>query len=332
MTLSNNTTISTAQARCTLKQTKQSIDTFRASSLTHRAVDNSNVSNSLSTHYSTRPYLYTSNKYKGSITLEAAIALPIFIFFFTTLLSVMNAMYIQLSLQIQLEETARTISKTVYNTYTTHLVLNDDKDDDTTYADLNLAILSIATIQNTFLDSDMKNFLDNSSVHKGSKGINFLSSNIDADKGFVDLVLTYSVKIPFVPKNIATINLSNRCYLHLYMGESLSKELESENTYVYCTVYGQVYHTNKYCQYLLNYSKATSFNQIDLAMYQTCLSCVDMDLSQLKSANPIVYTTDKGYAYHTSLECSTFTGSVYRLLYSALPKNKKICTQCFKGK
>lgn len=332
MTLSNNTTISTTQTECTLEYTTKSIDTFRAFSLTPKAVDNSIISNNQSTHYSTRPYLYTSHRYMGGITLEAAIAIPTFIFFLTTLISVINAIYIQLTLQIQLEETSRTISQNMYNYYTEYLIEDKADNKDNIYNDIALDILSLGVIQNNFLDNDMKIFLDNSSVHKGSKGINFLSSNIDFDKGLLDLIITYSIKIPFVPRNIATINLSNRCYLHLYIGEELSKKQNPQDNYVYCTMYGQVYHTNKYCQYLLNYSRLTTFSNVDSTIYQPCLNCVDMDLDQLKANNPVVYITDSGYAYHTSLDCSSFTGSIYKVLYSSLPKNKKICTQCLKGK
>ena len=71
-----------------------------------------------SINYSERPYLCTSSSkkqnLKGSITIEASIAFPIFIIVSYALISIISVLYLQLSMQIALEETIRSTSKSAY--------------------------------------------------------------------------------------------------------------------------------------------------------------------------------------------------------------------------
>ncbi len=357
MTFWDNATKSNSQTDSLYQDIYANRHTFRAYSLTDRAVDCSVISNSSSTHYAQRSYLYASPEASGSVTIEAAIAVPIFIFFLTALIWIMNIMYIQLTLQIQLEESARQLSQTAYTAYMAYYTLSDDSnEEDDDEADVNstdsatdystdnntsgadilknigLTALSVSAIQNTFMTNDMKTFLDNSSINKGSSGVSFLSSQIDYDAGIVDLIVTYQANIPFVPDSLCSLKLSNRCYFHLYTGEELSKEQQGNTIYLYYTTYGQVFHTNRYCQYLLNYSRVIPFNEVDFSIYQGCLYCAEDDLDNYQKENPMAYITESGYAYHLSLSCQTFTESVFRVAYSTMPEDKKICSQCLKGK
>lgn len=329
MTLLNNATNINRQTvfHCPFKNAETVA--FREHSLTTRAVDYTHISNIQSTNYSIRSYLCASRKLRGSVTLEAAIALPIFMFFFIALTSVINLIYVQLTIQIQLEETARILSQTSYVAYMTqaHNAQTDSVTDN-----LALTALSIATIQNTFMDENMKSFLDASLIKNGYKGVNFLSTSVDSDEGLIDLVLTYSVNIPFIPENVFSFKLSNRCYFRSYIGTELSEKQSSDDIYVYYTVYGQVYHTQKYCKYLLNYSKVIPFNDIDHSFYEPCKLCTDRTLDTYKKENPPMYITESGQAFHITLSCPSFTGNIFRMPYSSMPSNSNICSECLKGK
>ncbi len=318
------------------------IATLHIGNLFHRAVGYQAISVNKPINHPRRSYLCTSkdkkcNKLNGSITLEAAIALPIFIVFFIALISIINIMYLQLTIQIQLEETARNLSQTAYASNAFYSMSKEEQEtilseDKSLIYDIGSAVVTVATIRQMFLDKEIRSFLDNSSVQNGSDGLSFLSTSLDLKNSSVDLVVTYTVTVPFIPKDLISINLANRCYIRLYMGKELSDAKASDNLFVYYTSRGKAYHLDKYCKYLLNYSDISPFNSIDLSLYQPCKLCVDMDYGYLKKHNTPVYTCLHGYAYHTTLNCPSFTGLVYRVPYSPQTHDKSICKHCLKGK
>lgn len=318
------------------------IATLQIGNLFHRAVGYQAISVNKPINRPRRSYLCTSkdkkdNKVSGSITLEAAIALPIFIVFFIALISIINIMYLQLTIQIQLEETARNLSKTGYASNVFYSLSKEDQqavlsEDKSLIYHIGSAIVTIETVRQLFLDEEISSFLDNSSVLNGADGLNFLSTSLDLKNSSIDLVVTYTVTIPFIPKDLISINLANRCYVRLYMGKKLSDAKASDDMFVYYTSKGKAYHLDKYCKYLLNYSDISPFNSIDLSLYQPCKLCVDIDYDYLKKHNIPVYTCLHGYAYHTTLSCPSFTGLVYRVPYSPQTHDGNICKHCLKGK
>ena len=295
-----------------------------------------------SLNYSERPYLYTSNLYsntytlKGSMTIEASIGFPLFMIMVSFLLSIISVLYLQLSMQIALEETVRKSSKTAY---ISSLFLSLDEENQQNILDLepsitrNIAtsLISATYLQTSFNNEDNKKLINSPLIIDGEKGISFYSSSIDLDEGIADIVLNYKVKLPFLPEKLFNFNLTNRCYIHLYTGKELAKKQNPADSYVYFTSYGKVFHFNRYCQYLLNYTDAVSYKNIDPDI-PGCSKCVKLSSEQLKEQNTIVYLTKSREFFHTSLDCPSFTGDVFRANYNSLNESDKICETCLKGK
>lgn len=333
MTFLRNATINKKQTG-TIYNFQQTV-TLHTAGLSDRAVDINSFAISNSTYYSERPCLYTSVNYKGSITIEAAIGFPIFFFVILSLIYIINIMYVQTSLQIALEETVRNASKAAYITSQFYSLTSEEQSDavakEPSLAEqLGTSALSIAYIHNAFLTDENKKLLDNSPVENGSDGISFLSSSLDLSSGIADIILSYTVSIPFIPDNIFSFKLSNRCYMRLYTGRDMDKEQTATDVYVYYTTTGRVYHFNRYCQYLLNYTEAVRFLDMDYQLVP-CALCDTITLDRLKSDNPVVYTTESKYCYHTTLKCQSFTDMVFRRHYSSLEEDDDICELCLKG-
>lgn len=293
-----------------------------------------------SINYPERSYLYTSKKErkftKGSLTIEASIAVPIFILVSYALISIITVLYLQLSIQIALEETVRTTNKTAY---ISSLFLNQDKETQNAISEeepsivetIAISALSTSVFENAFINKDTKHLLNSSLIKNGENGIKFFSSSIDLKAGIADIIITYEVNLPFIPEKLFNLTLANRCYVHLYTGRELAKKQTATDTYVYYTTHGKVFHFNRYCQYLLDYTEAIHYSKND-PLLEGCRECVNITKEELETNNPIIYITKSRHCFHISLKCPAFTGSVFRTSYNSLKSSDKICETCLKGK
>ena len=304
-----------------------------ASSYFHKKTNSSCI---LTTNKSNHRHSLTAIKLNGSLTIEASIAFPIFILASFAVISIISIIYLQLSMQLALEETVRQTSKTAY---ISSLFLSLDEDSQNTVSNedssitenLTASVISSAHLKNQFVNEENKKMINNPLIINGENGISFLSTSIDLDEGIADVVITYKAKLPFIPESFFSFNLSNRCYIHLYTGKELSKKQTAADTYVYFTSHGSVFHFNKYCQYLLDYTEAIRYKNLNVLL-NPCKKCVDTTIDYLYSTNPIVYTTEQNYCYHTSLSCPAFTGDVFRISYSTLNEDNQLCQKCLEGK
>ncbi len=287
---------------------------------------------------SKRSFIYTSFLSKGSITLEAAIAIPLFFLGLLSFICIINILYIQTELQIALEETIRTVSKQAYISSEFYALSSGNQyeainKDSSIAENLGATLISVTYIKNEFLSENIKDFLDNSFVNGGANGISFKFSSVDMSKNTLDIIIDYKCSIPFIPSNLLCFNLSNRCYTKIYMGQDMEKEQKDTFFYVYFASTSSVTHTNKYCQYLLNYSRAIRYNDIIRQHpINSCALCSrNVTIESLRDNNAVVYLTSNEETYHVTLDCQSFTKDVFRLKVSTL-KDKDICEQCLKGK
>lgn len=336
--LSEATTLTKKTTICHSSILKKCNSALHTDSLTTEAVELYPTHTVNSSLHSGRSCLYTSHPARGSVTIEAAIAVPVFLFALLSIIYVINIMHLQMTVQIALEEAARNISKTAYISSEFYALTTDsqaeaDKKDSSLVENIGAALVTVPYIKNVFLDESIKRVLDNSYVTNGSDGISFLLSSVDLDDNIVDIVLTYEVSIPFLPDNVISFKLSNRCYTRMYMGLDMDKEQQEDYIYVYYTTYGKVLHTNKYCRYLLNYSEALRYNDAMLTMNpEKCLLCgLQSNISQLKKDNPIVYLSSDHEVYHITLDCQAFTKDVFRQKRTSVDTDD-ICEECLKGK
>lgn len=336
MTFWRNATIKTNRKQTDNKKSKRHYATLRNPGLYKRAIDTNSLLCISSIHYKERPCLYASENLRGSITVEASVCFPIFFLIIMSLLYIINVMYIQTTLQIALEETVRNASKTAYIT-SEFYSLSADKQEEAAHnnpsflEEIGTSLLSSSWLHAAFLTDENRRILDNSPVKGGADGISFMQSSFDLSNNTADIILSYTVSIPFIPEKILSFNIANRCYVRLYRGLDMSSEQSPDDFYVYHTTSGNVYHTNRYCMYLLNYSDAMPFREISRTLSQ-CRLCGDDTTDLLEKDNRIVYITNSGQVYHTTLKCPSFTQDVFRIHYSALRDSDEICEHCLKGK
>lgn len=259
-----------------------------------------------------RTFSYSSlEEENGSLTIESALVIPIFMFFVSVIL------YFFIMLSVDME-----IYRSMNNTFR-----------DIEYAKVLLAPesgvegrdLIIKTGIAANLSEEMKN---NDLVKKTTKGLDVSESDYDKDTGILNMVVDYKYSLPFVFGDVGVIRRKQKLKCKLFVGECIEKD-EVEDPYVYVTKTGTVYHTNINCSYLKLGIKEVAFAEIEDirnkwgAIYYPCDKCYKEECEN-------VYVTEDGNRYHASLLCSTLTRDVQVKKLSEVSGMKE-CSRCAEG-
>lgn len=165
-----------------------------------------------------------------------------------------------------------------------------------------------------FVDEIGSDYAKKHYIAGGNTGWNFYGSDIVDDNSTVKISLKYTVKNPFNILGKRQITIHEKRITDIWLGEEkdgfeLNNNDESE--YVYITQYGEVYHIEKTCSYLVRNIKAASQAEItDLrnasgGKYYSCSLC--------KGASEIVYYTDYGDKYHSSDSCYALQRTILKV-------------------
>ena len=248
-------------------------------------------------------------KFKGSLTIEASLVLPIFLFAMFLALSVINHMRFHLNLQEAVHQETRKLAMTSYREW-------------------NVSPGSIGGVVLARLDS---NLLSKAPVKGGGGGVDFSKSRLD-NREVIEIDASYEADLPYDFFSIFNRRFCAKSVMHTFIGyekgldeRSISHEAEE---YVYVTETGTVYHRDRECTYLrlsikeVDRSALKDLRNSSGHKYYACASCG-------KSAGSRVYITSDGTCYHSSLSCHGLKRTVNCLPLSQVG-GMKPCSRCGK--
>lgn len=224
---------------------------------------------------------------KASVSVEASVALPIFLFCFLEILSLFNYLSVYSMMLYNMKTVAEPAA--VYASET----------EDITASYLCMQLLG--KCRNTLCEKIIKN---------GSLGISFLGSSVDYTAAEVDLLAHYTVK-PLISFAGTELKLTNRYYTRLWTGAGKNSEGVGE-IYVYVAQNGTVYHLQEDCAYLKLSISTVQASEIEKvrnsvgAVYAACTKCCN---EGNKAA--AYYVTKYGERYHESIICSGLKRTIY---------------------
>lgn len=261
---------------------------------THRKENDSFLTHHLQDDYSSIPTKERASAFtsKGSITLEAALALSLFFFAILSLVYLFEIMAIQTKVKSALHSVGREVAQEAY--------LNP-------------------VIPTTKMERRMgailgEERLEDSLIVNGSHGFDCSASKRYGNTTIMDLTVTYQMKVPVLLFQIPIISKKETIRVKGWTGYEVSFQDASENTIVYVTDYGMVYHADMHCHYLDLSIRAVEERELeDLrnqsgGIYKKCPSCAHSATTDSK-----VYITDYGEKYHKSLECSGLKRNIYAI-------------------
>jgi len=254
---------------------------------------------------------------RGSMTVEASLIFPVFLIAVIQLFSVLDFVRLQSNMITALHQTGKKLAVYGYAYDKTGLKLEDYP-------------LSSALFSYTFVKSSVENYLDkddleNTVLEHGSAGIYYGYSKIMEDD-IIDLVALYNVSGLFSGKGLKGIPMYNRYYGHVWNGFDVEKTLRtgSEDIYVFMAETGTVYHKDRNCTYLNLSIEAVYYEDIGKkrnnsgAIYYECELCKG-------NKGTVVYITEQGNRYHTTMDCSRLKRTVY-----SVPLSETACPPCSK--
>lgn len=244
---------------------------------------------------------------KGSITLEAALAVPIFFFAVLCLVYLLEAMAIQTTVRNALYSVGKEIAQQAYIS----------------------PMISSAGIRQHIVDNIGEDRLEQSIIVGGAAGIDCSNSVSDWNTAIMDLSVQYRMEIPILMFQIPVISREETLRVKGWTGNHSTGDADGSKEVVYVTENAIVYHNDMHCTYLNPSVRGIIASTIEDARnqsggkYYACESCGK------EKHFGIFYVSNHGDRYHTSLNCSKIKRNIY-----AVPREDVLglggCSKCVK--
>lgn len=240
------------------------------------------------------------------MTIEAALAVPIFFFAAVCIIYLMEVRTIGLTVHAAALHAAK--------------ICTEDA--------------AIVPVLNTVrLKSEIVNFigrekLNQSMILGGSGGLHCGLSYISPATGEMNIRIQYKVQLPIPGFIHVAANQEEILKMSSWNGY-MNEKAADEGEIVYITENGSVYHEDYQCTYLqlsirfVPYSELSKIRNDDGGKYYQCEKCVQGE------AMAGVYITEQGTRYHNSIGCSGLKRTVYAVQKSQI-WGKGGCSRCTK--
>lgn len=261
---------------------------------------------------------------RGSMTLEAAMVLPLFMFFFLNLLWIIEIYNLQGTLQMALRECGREMSVYAY----AYDRIVQEEEDEGLEAFIENITFSYLYVKNRVETLAGREYLEKAPVRGGSAGLVYADSSILQKGDIIDLVVSYQA-IPF----IEVIGFEPgwfyvRYYGRAWTGYDVTKEGSStEERYVYVAEHASVYHLDRECSHIRLSISEKPLQQVYTLRnesgecYKACERCIS-------GTESMVYITDFGNCYHSLQGCSALSRTIRKIPLSQAQALYKACARC----
>lgn len=258
----------------------------------------------------------------ASMTVEASVALSLFIFFFVNILTLFDIMRAQSSIEAALHQAG---NKAAYEAF------YGDK------ADEYIPVGIVKSVPALILASDrvreqLKSIENGySCISGGISGISFLRSKIMVTNDNVDLIASYKVQPMIKTIGFSEFNVETRYFGHAWTGYEIgsadfTEKAENEQM-VYVTENGTVYHTDINCSYLKPSIKTVAASDVGNYRSSSGGKYYPCEICGGHKDSGTVYITDYGCRYHSDTNCSGLKRTIYTVPISEVG-GKPPCSKC----
>lgn len=257
---------------------------------------------------------------KAGMTVEACFVLPVFLFAFLNIMSIVEIYRLQGNMSAAMHDTAKQMAVYGYG----YRQIGGGSGG--AAESLGLTYLYAAGKVRTKLGEA---YLDSSPLAGSSRSISWLRSSVMQDDDCIDLVAEYRIEPPAAIAGYRSRVLYNRIRTRAWTGydnAAHSSGGAAQEEIVYITEKGSVYHRSRVCSYLKLSIAAvdrsfldTQRNQ-DNSKYYPCRECGG-------ACGSVVYITDYGNRYHSTLGCSSLKRTVMAVPISETG-GRNACSKC----
>ena len=226
---------------------------------------------------------------KASVTVEAALVIPIFLFAVLSLVYLLEIQAIRTSIKQGMQSAAkRAAEETVM-----------------------FPAVNVIKFERDIVESVGAGRMDKSILSGGSSGLSCAKTYMSPLSGEIYAVVEYSIRLPFPEFTNLTAKFRDEMKVKAWTGYSKRDGNQEEGKIVYITDTGLVYHEDYQCSYLqlsiqfVPYSELSGMRNEGGGKYYKCEKCVHGD------SFAGVYITTTGGKYHNSLSCSGLKRTIY---------------------
>lgn len=269
---------------------------------------------------------------KGSMTVEAAIALPLFLFFFWNLGCAIELIRLHGNLELALWETGNRTALYSYviadDQINSEEVLEEigEKEYDNLKDNLYGIGLGYFYVKYEMMKYLGEDYLKASPLSNGTDSLQYLESHVGALEDCVEIAVTYDVS-PFIKvAGFSDFRMANKYYAHIWNGYRIPGTQGREEV-VYVAENGTVYHTDRGCTHLvlsvrqISKEDARQGKNEQHRKYMPCSKCSE------KAEEDTVYITTEGDCYHGKVTCPGLKRTVLWLPVSQIG-NLQECSRC----
>lgn len=248
-----------------------------------------------------------SGKVKGSLTIEAALGLTIFIFTVICLIMPMKMLNTQRQVQMVLETTAKELSQYAYIRYRMSMGENEIGENRHEMSE-ELVSLFTGTAAGVYLSGKIREVTGNGRI----ESMDFSKTELSENGETIHLEVQYRLKLPFSIFLVHSVPAVSRSVRRGWIGsdggrfgEKGEGGNEDDKTVYVGNSMGR-YHLSKNCHYLSNDIITISgediedYKSISGAHYKPCSVC-----KKGLSGSGSVYVMPNGAYYHSSKSCSS---------------------------
>lgn len=276
----------------------------------------------------------------GSMTVEACLVLPIFLFFMADILSVFDMMRMQSNIMAALHETGTRLLGDAcllqqgenLDLFKNSLQEDESTEDTASGWDVEGESGALSFLfSETWVRAEIKNAARSNYCVDGSNTISLLRSDLLTDGETVDIVADWKVK-PVFPFPGRGIPLRVRFCGHAFTGyvphgDGDETEQNAEDVLVYVTDYGSVYHRDRSCSYLnpsiesVPISTLSRMRSADGSKYYPCELCHPPD-------SGMVLISDYGSRYHCDRNCPGIRRGIRTMPLKEARQQYPPCSKC----
>lgn len=188
-------------------------------------------------------------------------------------------------------------------------------------------VLIPAELESDIVEAVGQDRLDRSVVQGGSGGIRCEKSYMSPATAVMELRVNYKVYLPIPLFGDIAVPMEERSRVKGWTGYEKTGIAGGEDDVVYITETGMVYHKDYHCTYLDLSIQMASAGEVEKmrnksgGKYNPCQSCAQ------ETTSGAVYITAYGDRYHRSLSCSGLKRTIYAVPISEAA-GKGACSKC----
>ncbi|WP_024348099.1 hypothetical protein [Lacrimispora indolis] len=239
----------------------------------------------------------------GSLTVEASMVLPFFLFFMVVLMVPMKVMQEGRRIQTALEAAGEEVSQYAYVLQQLKL---GERLETSGIEDFSEEFMEGLTEEGILLYVTRR--MEGRAGVERLESVSFARSSVLRDNETIDLVMDYRIKIPFSVFGLNSIPMTARSCRRAWIGRKggSSGSDGQEDELVYIGKASTRYHRQRTCHYLYNDIMEIPFKEVENARnssggkYKPCSRC-----GRFAEENGSVFIMPSGERYHSDRNCSS---------------------------